>query len=83
MGKKCGGDGGISSGEKVRPGLYRWDWEEVGGEGDWAYKIQRNGKQRQTDHHLIYPALWQTVGAPLKILQPTSSTPRGSQLSTI
>ena len=29
----------------------------------------------------IYPIVWLTVGAPLYILQPASSTPRGSQLS--
>ena len=31
--------------------------------------------------HLIYPIVWLTVGAPLQILQPASSTPHGSQLS--
>ena len=30
--------------------------------------------------YLIYPVVWLTVGAPLYILQPASSTPRGSQL---
>ena len=29
--------------------------------------------------HLIYPVVWLTVGAPLEILQPASSTPRGSR----
>ena len=28
----------------------------------------------------VYPVVWLTVGAPLQILQPASSTPRGSRL---
>ena len=31
----------------------------------------------------IYPVVWLTVGTPLLILQPASSTPRGSQLSVV
>ena len=40
-------------------------------------------KDHNTDnsHHLIYPVVWLTVGAPLWILQPAFSTPRSSQLS--
>ena len=33
--------------------------------------------------YLIYPVVWLTVGAPLLILQPASSTPLGSQLSVV
>ena len=33
--------------------------------------------------YLIYPVVWLTVWAPLQILQPASSTPRGSQLSVV
>ena len=36
-----------------------------------------------TTFSFIYPVVWLTVGAPLDILQPTSSTPRGSQLSAV
>ena len=33
--------------------------------------------------YLIYPVVWLTAGAPLLILQPASSTPRGSQLTHV
>ena len=33
--------------------------------------------------YLIYPIVWLTVGTPLQILQPASSTPRRSRLSVV
>ena len=32
---------------------------------------------------ILYPVAWLTIGAPLKISQPASSTPHGSQLSVV